>query len=304
MKLIQKLRNYLLDKLCHGEENLLRMMFFKMYDVGKEKYNRLNKELSFIMNQIKKHIEKSKSLNDKELKRQERVGLVNNSTSIVRIAVLLLLIFCINSTKSYADNVRYRIGTTGSYYQTLQEAVNHLSSNGKTINVYSRGTYQYDTGEVNINYNVTLNLNGQTITRGGTDSIIVNNGKTLTITSSSAGGTIRTRSTTANSIQYLIRNEGILNINSENVTIEHKGYQSSTTQYWAPIYNRGKEDGTSNCRFNFSAGKIYTHCAQSCGDNTGRGILNYYDALVNITGGTIVMERSCKCGHSFSCFSE
>ena len=78
MKLILQIRNYLWDKLCHGGENLLRMMFFKMYDDGKEKYNRLNKELDFIMNQIKKHIEKSKRLNDKEIKRKGRSGIVHN----------------------------------------------------------------------------------------------------------------------------------------------------------------------------------------------------------------------------------
>ena len=147
----------------------------------------------------------------------------------------------------------YAVG--GTEYYTLKDAVEHASDGG-TITVLRDVTEKF---AIEINKNVTINLQGYTIDKKST-SLTVGTGATVTIT-----GSTGSKLTTGTANVHTIDNQGTLTIEG-NITIEHKG--TST------VYN-AIQNSRSGAVLNVKSGTI---------TSTTSGIYNYNSYTVTNIG--------------------
>ncbi|MBQ9280568.1 MAG: InlB B-repeat-containing protein, partial [Clostridia bacterium] len=151
-------------------------------------------------------------------------------------------------------------------YETLQEAIEMVPSGGVGTIKVLKDVVDASTAEVPENKTITLDTNGNTITK--MTSGIINNG-VLNITGL---GTIKT--STNNTFMNLIETWNTLNVTD--VTLEHQG---STMSYWRVIEGNGGTVTLNNANL-----KIENNVGSS---NFGRGIMVKENLILNINGGII-----------------
>ena len=215
----------------------------------------------------------------------------------------------ISSAKSITtEAINYSVGngtTATSWYTTLSDAIAGASASN-TIKVLNNIT---DSSTATISKNLTLNLNGNTLTR--TAKITVNSGITFNITGT---GTLTTSTASLN----LIENTGTLNLNltgtiSNGVTSD--GTQSvilnntsGTVNFYSGTMNCNLVKGITNSgKFNMTGGTMKGTGANGVISNSGtttisEGTLDYtssaYDSVLLsntnttiISGGTFTSNR-------------
>ena len=178
------------------------------------------------------------------------------------LATILALVMAIGvTTMAWATETVAKVGETE--YATLQEAVNAATA-GQTVQLIA------DTKEnVTINKNLTLDLNGKTLTNNGGDTITVQKGATLIINGSGTvdnvthakaaiynNGTVTlnggkyTRSAetgdnppagTAKNSYYNILNHGIMEINDAVIVEQEGNFSSLVANGYYSYSNSGNE---------------------------------------------------------------
>ena len=154
----------------------------------------------------------------------------------------------------------YAIG--GTEYYTLESALNH-ASDGDTITVLRDVK---DLTTVEIDKNVTLDLQTYTLTRDTT--ITINSGVTATITGST-GSKLTTGTTDLNTIT----NEGTLTIDGD-VTIEHNG---SNQSFYA------MNNSTAGAILNIKSGTITSSSYCAIYNNNSNAVTNIGDSTETIS---------------------